>query len=147
MKIKDVCKLEKKSNEIWVVSPDLYYDCKDTAFRQIVKANISGNTKYRYIVPNTEEVQNNLERFCKYNKIDEEKLDEMFLLLPESEFGPFMNELAIYNPRSAKERISCLSPKKNTAQGDEVVTFENRQCKHNVDQFRNLWKRYKRSNP
>ena len=65
MKLKNVYKLEKKASEVWIVSPDLYYDTENDEFLNIVKHNLHNNTKYRYIVPNTPSVMRHLNKYQK----------------------------------------------------------------------------------
>ena len=89
MTFREIHDLERKSKEIWVVSPNLHFDVNDRSFQKVLKQNHVEKTKYRYIVPNSVEVRANLEKYKKKYKKSEKDINEMFLLLPESEFSPF----------------------------------------------------------
>jgi len=146
MKLKTVYKLEKKASEVWIVSPDLHYDTENDEFRNIVKHNLHNDTKYRYIVPNTKSVIRHLNMYQKDQTIPKDLAKEMFLLLPPSEFNPFLNELAIYDP-NGKKPVGCLSVWKNCDENDEVISFDTDMTLELVKKFKTLWKKYKRENP
>lgn len=146
MKLKAVYKLEKNAEEVWIVSPDLHYDTENDEFKNIVKHNLHNNTKYRYIVPTTSSVIKHLNAYQKDQTIPKDLSREMFLLLPPSEFNPFLNELAIYNPKSEKP-VACLAVWKDCDAADEVISFDTEMAKELVKKFKSLWKKYKRENP
>ncbi len=146
MKLKKVHALEKKAEEVWIVSPDLYYDTENDVFRNIVKHNLHKGVKYRYIVPATTSVSKHLRRYQKDQTIPKDLTNEMFLILPESEFNPFLNELAIYNPKS-QNPTACLSVWKDADSDDEVIAIDKAMTKTLVTKFKGLWKKYKRVNP
>jgi len=146
MKLKTVYKLEKGANEVWIVSPDLHYDTENDEFRNIVKHNLHNNTKYRYIVPNTSSVIKHLNKYQKDQTIPKDMTKEMFLLLPPSEFNPFLNELAIYDPNGDKP-VACLSVWKDCDSNDEVISFDKEMTAELIKKFKTLWKKYKRENP
>lgn len=143
MKLKKVHALEKKADEVWIVSPDLYYDTENDVFRNIVKHNLHKGVKYRYIVPATTSVSKHIARYQKDQTIPKDLTNEMFLILPESEFNPFLNELAIYNPKS-KTPVACLSVWKDADSDDEVIAIDKAMTKVLVTKFKGLWKKYKR---
>jgi len=146
MKLKALYKLEKNAKEVWIVSPDLYYDTENDEFKNIVTHNLHNNTKYRYIVPNTTSVMKHLNKYQKDQTIPKDLTKEMFLLLPPSEFNPFLNELAIYNPNGDKP-VACLAVWRDCNESDEVLSFDLDMTKELVKRFRKLWKKYKRETP
>ncbi len=145
MKINEVHQIEKDSNEVWVVSPNLHFDVKDKNFQKLVKANLKSKTKYRYIVPNNEETRKNINSYKKKYGLTEAKIDQMFLMLPGSEWSPFLNECAIYNP-GKRNAIACSAPGE-CAPDEDVIQFNKSHCKEQTENFRKLWKQYKRQNP
>lgn len=146
MKLKTAYKLEKNAEEVWIVSPDLHYDVENDEFKNIVEHNLHKNTKYRYIVPNTPSVIRHLNRYQKDLTIPKDLTKEMFLLLPPSEFNPFLNELAIYNPNGEKP-VACLAVWKDCNEADEILSFDEGMTKELVKRFKTLWRKYKRENP
>lgn len=146
MKLKSVINLEKKAKEVWIVSPDLHYDTENDEFKNIVEHNLHNDTKYRYIVPNTSSVMKHLNRYQKDLTIPKDLTKEMFLLLPPSEFNPFLNELAIYDPNGDKP-VACLAVWKDCDAADEVISFDLEMTKELIKKFKALWKKYKRENP
>ena len=146
MKLKALYKLEKKAKEVWIVSPDLYYDTESDEFKNIVTHNLHNNTKYRYIVPNTTSVIKHLNKYQKDQTIPKDLSKEMFLLLPPSEFNPFMNELAIYDP-NGDSPVACLAVWRDCNESDEVLSVDLDMTKELIKRFRTLWKKYKRENP
>ncbi|MBT8231546.1 MAG: hypothetical protein HKO66_15095 [Saprospiraceae bacterium] len=146
MKLKSLYKLEKKAKEVWIVSPDLYYDTENDEFKNIVTHNLHNNTKYRYIVPNTRSVIKHLNKYQKDQTIPKDLTKEMFLLLPPSEFNPFLNELAIYDPNGSKP-VACLAVWRDCNESDEVLSFDKDMTLELVKRFKTLWKKYKRENP
>jgi len=146
MKLKQVYKLEKKAKEVWIVSPELHYDTENDEFKNIVKHNLHNDTKYRYIVPNTTSVIKHLNMYQKDNTIPKDLTKEMFLLLPPSEFNPFLNELAIYDP-NGKKPVACLSVWRDCDENDEVISFDKKMTVELAKRFKKLWRKYKRENP
>ena len=146
MKLKTVYNLEKKAKEVWIVSPDLYYDTESDEFMNIVKHNLHKDTKYRYIVPNTPSVSRHLGKYQRDQTIPKDRFKEMFLLLPPSEFNPFLNELAIYDP-NGKKPAACLAVWRECNESDEVMSFDEKMTAELIKRFKKLWKKYKRENP
>ena len=60
MTIKQLIKLEDKAREVWVVSPALHWDTENKDFSELVSVNLGQKTKYRYIVPATKQIEENL---------------------------------------------------------------------------------------
>jgi len=146
MKLSKVHSLEKKAKEIWIVSPDLHYDTENDVFMNIVKHNLHAGKKYRYIVPATPSVNRHINQYQKDQTIPKDETDEMFLILPVSEFNPFLNEIAIYNPNS-KSPQACLSVWKDADRDDEVIKIDKEMTNLLIKKFKSIWKKYKRRNP
>jgi len=143
MKLKKLISIEKKAKEVWIVSPDLYYDTENDEFKNIVKHNLHRNAKYRYIVPATKSVMKHITKYQKDQTIPKDVAKEMFLILPPTEFNPFLNELAIYNP-NGKSPIGCLSVWKECDRDDELICFDPKFTKELIKSFKSLWLKYKR---
>jgi len=105
MTIKQLIKLEDKAKEVWVISPTLHYDTESKDFTELVSVNLGEKTKYRYIVPASRTVAKNLKVFKKIYKVTDAEMQKIFCILPESEFNPFIQEIAIYN--ASKECVAC----------------------------------------
>lgn len=143
MTLKQLIKLENRAKEVWVISPTLHYDTEVKDFSEIVSVNLGEKTKYRYIVPNTALVQRHLTMYKKMYKATEEDIKNNFLILPASEFNPFITETAIYN--ASKECIACCAPAMEN--NKDVIRFSPKTAKNMAKAFKSLWKKYKRSNP
>ncbi len=144
MNLKDVIKLENKANEVWVISPALHYDIENKNFSEIVSVNLGQKTKYRYIVPASKEIKANIEKYKKAYGVSEVEITTMFCFVQETDFGPFLNELAIYNGNSA-EPVSVSTPP--LYDSNEVIKYSDAAAKLHAKAFKDVWKKYKRSNP
>ncbi|HMS70088.1 MAG: hypothetical protein IPL23_17995 [Saprospiraceae bacterium] len=144
MTLKQLIKIEDKAKEVWVVSPSLHYDTENKDFSELVSVNLGQMTKYRYIVPATKTVEKNLKSYQKMYNVSDEEVIKNFLILPETEFNPFINEIAIYDASS--ECIACSAPAMEDA-NDEVIKFNAETSKAMAKSFKDLWKKYKRVNP
>ncbi len=140
MTLKQLIKLEDKAKQVWVISPTLHYDVDNKDFSELVSVNRGEKTKYRYIVPASKEVQKHIEEYKKMYNVSEAEAKEIFLLLPVSEFNPFITECAIYDGE-----IACAAPA--TDDSNEVIKFNSDTAKRMAKNFKALWKKYKRSNP
>ena len=143
MTLKQLIRLENKSTEVWVVSPSLHYDVENKDFSELVSVNLGEKTKYRYIVPASREILRNLKQYKKIYGLTEEEMKANFLLLPESEFNPFITEVAIYN--ASTDCIACTAPASEDS--NDVIKYNAETSKALAKQFKALWKKYKRSNP
>ena len=143
MTLKQLIKLEDKSKEVWVVSPTLHYDVENKDFSELVSVNLGEKTKYRYIVPATTTVRKNLTAYKKMYNVSEDEIKVNFLLLPESEFNPFITEIAIYD--ASTSCIACSAPALEDS--NDVIRFNKKTSKDMAKAFRSLWKKYKRTNP
>lgn len=141
MTLKQLIKLENKAKEVWVVSPNLHYDVENKDFSEIVSVNLGQKTKYKYIVPATKEIEKNLKRYKKMYKLTDTDLRNNFLLLPESELNTFILECAIYNANG--EVVACAGPSLDN--GNDMIKFSTDTAKSMAKQFKQLWKKYKRT--
>lgn len=132
--------MEDAAQEVWVISPYLHYDVNDADFSEIVSVNLGQKTKYKYIVPATKTVLKNVEAYQKKYKVKDAEIERNFLILPENDFIPFILEIAIYNANS--ECVACAAP--SLEGGTEVIRFTNQTATDMADQFRHIWKKYKR---
>ena len=143
MTFKQLIKIEDNAKEVWVVSPSLHYDTENKEFSEIISVNLGQKTKYRYIVPASKTVEKNLKAYQKIYNLTDQELGANFLILPESEFNPFITEVAIYD--ASTECIACSAPPME--EGNEVIRFNAATSKSMAKSFKEIWKRYKRTNP
>ncbi len=143
MTIKQLIKLEDKAKEVWVISPTLHYDTENKEFSEMVSVNLGEKTKYRYIVPGTALVEKHLGMYKKMYNVSEAEIATNFLILPPTEFNPFITESAIYN--ASTDCIACAAPA--TENSNQVIRFNEKTAKGMARAFRALWKKYKRTRP
>jgi len=143
MTLKQLIKLEDKAKEVWVVSPTLHYDTENKDFSEIVSVNLGEKTKYKYIVPASKTVLKNIKLYKKMYNVTEADISENFLILPESEFNPFLEETAIYD--ASTKCIACCAPA--TEDSNDVIKFNATTSANMAKAFKALWKKYKRTNP
>ncbi len=143
MTLKQLIKLENDAREVWVISPTLHYDTHNKDFSELVSVNLGQKTKYRYIVPATPEIEKNLKLYMKMYHFSDREIAEHFLLLPATEFNPFITEIAIYN--GSTDCIACAAPA--TDDSNEVIRFKDETAKAMAKSFRSLWKKYMRVHP
>lgn len=77
-----------------------------------------------------------------YN-VSEDEIKLNFLLLPETEFNPFITETAIYDAHTTC--VACAAPALEDS--NDVIRFNKKTSKDMAKAFMSLWKKYKRSNP
>lgn len=143
MTLKQLIKLENKATEVWVISPTLHYDIENKDFSELVSVNLGESTKYKYIVPATAQVEKNIQLYKKKYNITEREIANNFLILPPSEFNPFLPEIAIYN--ASTECIACAAPARDDS--NEVIVFKSETAKAMAKSFVDLWKKYMRQRP
>ena len=143
MTLKQLIKLEDKSKEVWVVSPTLHYDIDNKDFSELVSVNLGEKTKYRYIVPATSTVSKNIIAYKKMYDVTEADIENNFLILPVSEFNPFITETAIYDANTTC--IACAAPALEDS--NDVIKFNEETSKGMAKAFKALWKKYKRKKP
>ncbi len=143
MTFKQLIKLENNAKEVWVISPTLHYDTENKEFSELVSVNLGQNTKYKYIVPATIQVEKNLKRYKELYHVTEQDIAKNFLLLPGSEFNPFMTEIAIYN--ASTDCVACSAPA--TDDSNEVIQYKKETAEAMAKAFIAIWKKYMRANP
>lgn len=143
MTIKQLIKLEDKAKEVWVISPGLHYDTENKDFSELVSVNLGEKTKYRYIVPANRQIEKNLLIYKKLYNVTEAEISKNFLMLPETDFTPFIMECAIYD--ASKDCIACTAPAQEDS--NDVIRLSAKTAKAMAKHFRMLWKKYKRTNP
>jgi len=144
MTIKQLIKLEDKAKEVWVISPTLHFDTENKDFSELVSVNLGEKTKYRYIVPATPRIARNMKKYQKAYGMSKDQMDANFLLLPTTEFNPFITECAIYNGNSARP-VACASPA--LEDNNDVIKYSSKSTAEMTKSFKAIWKRYKRANP
>ncbi len=144
MTLNDLIKIEDAAMEVWVVSPNLYFDVENQDFSEIVSVNLEQKTKYKYIVPATKDILKKLKLYQKKYNLTKKELKENFLLLPESDLNPFILETGIYNG-SSEECTAFAAP--SSVAGTEVITFSKKAAQEMAIHFINLWKKYKMTHP
>jgi hypothetical protein len=143
MTLKQLIKLEDKAKEVWVISPTLHYDVENKDFNELVSVNLNQKTKYRYIVPANQVVEKNIKIYKKQYKLSNTELKEYFLFLPESDFVPFVQEIAIYNPNG--KCVACAAPA--LEDNDDVIRFNQTTSRAMAKAFNAIWRKYKRTTP
>lgn len=143
MTLKQLIKLENKATEVWVISPTLHYDTQNKEFSELVSVNMGESTKYKYIVPATPQVEKNIQLYKKLYNVSEREIANNFLILPASDFNPFLTEIAIYN--ASTDCIACAAPA--TDDSNEVIVFKATTAKAMAKSFVDLWKKYMRVHP
>jgi len=143
MTIQELIKLEDKAKEVWVISPSLHYDVENADFSELVSVNLGEKTKYRYIVPASKTVVKNLDLYQKKYNLTDENVISNFLLLPESEFNPFITEIAIYDANTNCKACSAVG----NEDGKDIMEFSPAASKSMADSFAEIWKKYKRVKP
>ena len=143
MTLKQLIKLEDKAKEVWVISPSLHYDVENKDFSELVSVNLGQKTKYKYIVPGTKDINKQIDIYKKMYHLSEDEVSQNFLILPESEFNPFILEIGIYNGTS-KDCTACAGSA--LEDGDDIIQFNNKTAQDMSKSFRSLWKKYKRVN-
>lgn len=142
MTLKQLIKLEDKAKEVWVISPSLHYDVENKDFSELVSVNLGQKTKYKYIVPGSKDISKHIDLYKKIYKLTEEEVQQNFLILPESDFLPFIMEIGIYNG-SSDDCTACAAP--GLDDGNDVIQFSSESSKAMSKSFKAIWKKYKRT--
>ena len=90
--------------EIWIISPDLSYECEDTFFTEVVRRNLKNGVRYKYFTQNCSDSRENARRlYSKYTKkisrfMYRRKL--IFYLVDAREFDIILSlySIVVYNP-------------------------------------------------
>src|SRR5688572_14583456 len=132
MTLKQLIKLENKSSEVWVISPTLHYDIENKDFSELVSVNLGEKTKYKYIVPATAQVEKNINLYKKLYNLTDQDIANNFLILPASEYNPFLMEVAIYDASTIC--VACAAPA--TDDSNEVIWLNAGTAKAMAKSFR-----------
>lgn len=140
MTLKQLIKIEDKAKEVWVISPSLHYDVDNKDFSELVSVNLKQKTKYRYIVPAVKDIHKHIDTYKSKYKLTDEEVQANFLILPDSDFIPFVMEIGIYNGTS-KSCIACAAPAMED--NNDVIQFNSKTSLTMAKQFVAIWKKYK----
>lgn len=140
MTLKQLIQLEDQAKEVWVISPALHYDVKNADFSEMVSVNLGQKIKYRYIVPASKDIHKNIDLYKKKYQLSDQEIINNFLILPESDYLPFLMETGIYNGNS-DDCTACVAPA-NTESND-VIKLSTDESKKMADAFKAIWKKYK----
>ena len=72
-----------------------------------------------------------------------EEIKKNFLILPTSDFIPFLEETAIYN--ASTKPVACAAPA--TKGSYDVIRFNKENSQAMASSFKAIWRKYMRSNP
>jgi hypothetical protein len=143
--------IESNAREVWIITPDFYWDFTDPVFRNIVKNNIIKGCVYRYIYLSNEINNGRVEEMLRSYKLLFKKhgVDVKYVLkrnyfLPMKE-GDFVwsSEQILFNPFDLKEEaimvaimdVKDKSLKFNIAYGlEKRISFRK--------QFISIWNKY-----
>jgi hypothetical protein len=142
MTLENLIKIEDHAREVWVVSPDLYFDIENQEFSEIVSVNLEQKTKYKYIVPATDDVLHRIELYRIKYKLTEHEVQANFLLLPVSELNPFILETGIYNGSSQECRAYAAPVSSGIT---DVIAFSEEASLRMAGHFAHLWRKYKQT--
>lgn len=90
--------------EVWIISPDLSYECEDSFFTEVVKRNLKQGVKYKFFSQDSPDSRENSKKvYSKYtNKINQllYKNRLVFYLSDASEFNIVLSlySIVVYNP-------------------------------------------------
>ena len=129
---------EAQARVIWIVSPRLFYDIYDPDFRKVILGNKARNATYRYIVPDSPEVRQNLLTYRELYHETEEQQMQNFLLLQDTGFAEFLTEIAIYDPGEPTMYAYAVPP--SSRSGREDVMILQREIRHHFAKaFSDIW--------
>lgn len=140
MTLKHLIKIEDAAQEVWVVTPNLYYDVENKDFSEIVSVNLEQKTKYKYIVPANKEMGKRIKQYQKKYNLTDEQVKDNFLLLPESDFNPFILETGIYN--GSKQNCQAFAAPSSSTRSD-ILEFSSEVALSMAKHFSDIWKKYK----
>ena len=134
-------RIEKSASEIWIATPDLYWDVEDIVFRNVVRENIIERCiPYRYIIINNNESKLRFSNMIAYYKKVLNKIPSYLKVkwINENKY-PWPSEIAIYNPHKTIEMRAIIV---------NAMEVRNRDSKYNVELgpncTRRLFEQYKR---
>jgi len=103
--------IESNAKEVWIITPDFYWDYIDKDFREIVTKNIERGCIYRYIYLNNRDNKDKVNEMLRQYKLmfRDKGIDEKFILernyflpIPEDDFV-WSSEQILFNPFDLKE--------------------------------------------
>jgi len=128
---------EKQASEVWIITPDFYWDFDDREFRNIVSKNIiERDCVYRYIYKSTSDNNNRIEEMKRvYEMLFKDKGKDpsvlskliMFLGVPNEEFY-WASEQIIFNPFELDERAIMV----------DIMDVRDKTLKFNIE-FGRYW--------
>ena len=83
------------------------------------------------------------QQFMKSLKVSDEEIERNFLILPASDFNPFITECAIYD--ASTDCIACAAP--GMEDNKDVIRYNTETAQSMAKSFRSIWRKYKRKNP
>jgi hypothetical protein len=109
--------MERNAREVWIYAYDLRWDYEETAFENVVHANLLHGKRYRYLVPpDSATVSRAKDLLCRFREVpDIQSLMEFRVRTEEAPFAQF--GISIYNPTYMK----TLSERTKTAAGAVVM--------------------------
>lgn len=90
--------------EVWILSPDLSYECKDSFFTEVVRRNMHRGIKYKYISQSNADSRENSKRiYNKYTnritkRLYKKRLAFYLANIPELDIILNLYSIVVYNP-------------------------------------------------
>ena len=91
-KIEEVAETEGKASEIWIITPDFYWDNEDAEYREKVLVNVNAGKNYRYLFPK------HLMHIAEGLKARFKSKKTHFTPVPDDIFNLLHFEIALYDP-------------------------------------------------
>lgn len=102
---KELVLIEKKAKEIWVITPDFYWDYEDKVYSSIVKDNIKSGKTYWYIFPKDDII---FPKAVDFKNTFDSKVQKNIHLVPvKYDFLLFINEIVVYDPNEPNSNYHC----------------------------------------
>lgn len=136
-----VTEREKTANIIWVVTKRLHYDINHPDYIKTIRENLKRGAKYRYIVPNTDEINSNLASYKELYSLDNSAIDKMFLKLRTSDIVKFLRPITIYDPYE-NNTLSYFYGHTRDKKNNDYLVFDNRKSIEYVNLFKSVWHKH-----
>ena len=101
---------------------------------------------YRYIVPRSKEVQDNLDAFMRLFSATTLDKEREFLLLPNTEFSHFVAEVVIHDPGAKTMRAFGYPPSTRT-NCEDVLDFDHEISLEFAAHFVRIWNQHRQQMP
>lgn len=88
--------IEESAKEVWVATPDFFWDYDNEEWKRHIKGNIESGARYIYFFPDTQ----NLRAKALDLQRDVKGRDVHFFPVPEANFSLLQHETVIYDPLS-----------------------------------------------